>query len=140
MHNRTNNITIFNASVALILSELYKNFPVPVCLTYQTLADTLCEQSDVDRNDVISVTINTISWLKKSGYIWLDSESEREVFGVVLNPKGLEVLKITPDTDEDNRTIGERLTDPDKTYALDEREKLISLALSEGINITYIST
>ena len=134
MKSKTNNIETFNESAALIFSQLYDNFPVPVCLTYQTLANTLCTEENIDPNHVIDVFINTLSWLKKSGYIWLDSESEREAYGVVLNPKGLEVLKIIPTTDEDNRSIGERLSDKDKPCTQQEKTALINLALSNGIN------
>ena len=134
MKSESDNIAIFNESVALIFCELYKNFPVPTSLTYQALANNLCKDEDADRNQVISIYINTLSWLKKSGYIWLDSESELEAYGVVLNPKGLEVLKIIPTTDEDVRSIGERLTDTNKICSPPERATLISLALSSGIN------
>ena len=134
MGSETDNIAVFNESVALIFCELYKNFPVPTSLTYPALANSLCKEEDVDPHQVINILINTLSWLKKSGYIWLDSESELEAYGVVLNPKGLEVLKIIPATDEDNRSIGERLTDTNNTCSQQDRASLISLALSSGIN------
>ena len=134
MESTTNNIETFNQSAALIFSELYKIFPVPTSLTYQALAKRLCNEINTDTNDTINIFINTLSWLKKSGYIWLDSESELEAYGVVLNPKGLEVLKIIPTTDEDSRSIGERLTDVNKIISQQEKGALINLALSSGIN------
>lgn len=134
MKKQLTNIDLFNQSAALIFSELYHNFPVPISLTYQALAKRLCKDDTTDTNDVINIFINTLSWLKRSNYIWLDSESEMEAYGVVLNPKGLEALKITPASDEDSRSIGERLTDTNTPASQQEKTTLINLALSSSLD------
>ena len=131
------NIDIFNESTALIFSELYKNFPVPVYLNYESLTKKLFKDHDsVTRENNLDVLINTISWLKTSGYIWLDSESEMEVYGVVLSQKGLEVLKIIPTPSKNNSSIGEILAEIHGQTTHEERAKLINLAISEGSKLT----
>jgi len=129
----TDNIDIFNDAAALVFSELYSSFPVPVCLNYGSLATKLCDTDQtIAQAQGLIVLINTVAWLRKSGYIWLDSESELEVFGVVLNPRGLEILKLRPDAPEDDTTIGERLADTGNVTTREERAALIRLALTEG--------
>ena len=137
MNTSDSNIRIFNESAALIFSELYKNFPVPISLNYITLSNTLDNIEDtIDRHKILDVLINTVAWLKNSGYIWLDSESEVEVYGVVLSPKGLEVLKILPQASAgDKLTIGERLIQLKDNCSNEEKEALIQTALTEGCKL-----
>lgn len=133
MNKSPGNIELFNESAALIFAELYKNFPVPVCLHYNNLATILCKHdANINQEECLEVLINTVAWLKKSDYIWLDSESELEVFGVVLNPRGYEVLKISPDSSTESTTIGERLINTNNASTKDERAALIKCALTEG--------
>jgi len=135
-NNAANNIDIFNESAALIFSELYKSFPVPLYLQYENMTKQLFKDDDtIDRNNHLEVFINTIAWLKTSGYIWLDSESEMEVYGVVLSQKGLEVLKITPDSSNDNISIGDRLAETNGECAAEEKSALIKQAITFGSKI-----
>ena len=77
--NSIQNIDIFNASAALILGELYKNIPVPIALNYQYLSSRLFKDDAIPQEKIIEVFINTVTWLKKSGFIWLDAEGEIDV-------------------------------------------------------------
>lgn len=136
MKTSIKNVEIFNESVALIFAELYENFPVPTSLNYTKLASRLFKDDEtVDADTILDVFINTITWLKNSGYIWLSSESELEVFGATLNPKGLEVLKIIVQHTESGSSIGERLVDTINQSTREERSELIKTALTEGIKL-----
>ena len=131
MSKTIQNIDIFNASAALIFSELYKNIPVPTALNYQNLSSQIFKNNEtISQEKIISVFINTVTWLKKSGFIWLDSEGELDVYGALLSPKGLEVLSIIPDTSITSETIGNQLTSLPAENA--ETADLIQIAITAG--------
>ena len=131
MSKTIQNIDIFNASAALIFSELYKNIPVPTSLNYQNLSSQIFKDNEtISQDKIISVFINTVTWLKKSGFIWLDSEGELDVYGALLSPKGLEVLSIIPDTSISGETIGNQLTSLPAENA--ETADLIQIAITAG--------
>ena len=131
-----NNIDLFNASAAIIFSELYKNVPVPTALNYSQLSSSIIDDSDeLSRANALVVFINTITWLKKSGFIWLDSEGELDAFGALLSPKGLEVLSIVPDSPDQSITIGARLTTHITSGDTEELATLVTIAISAGIKI-----
>ena len=131
MSKKIQNIDIFNASAALIFSELYKNIPVPTALNYQNLSSQIFKDNEtISQDKIISVFINTVTWLKKSGFIWLDSEGELDVYGALLSPKGLEVLSIIPDASITGETIGNQLTSLPAENA--ETADLIQIAITAG--------
>ena len=133
MSDSVSNIDIFYASAALIFTELYKNVPVPITLNYAYLSSIIFQdESTSTREKITEVFINTVTWLKKSGYIWLDSESEQDVYGALLSPKGLEVLSITPDSQHTAETIGEKLVALEKGNSQEDRAALVKFAISEG--------
>ena len=80
MDNSLKNIDLFNASAALIFAELYSNIPVPTTLNYQNLSSRIFSNDEtISQQKNIEVFINTVTWLRKSGYIWLDAEGELDV-------------------------------------------------------------
>jgi len=127
------NIDIFNASAALIFSELYKNIPVPITLNYQNLSSQIHKDNDtVSQEIIIAVFINTVTWLKKSGFIWLDAEGELDVYGALLSPKGLEVLSIIPEISIDGEPIGKQLTSLQSESTNTDIAALIQIAITAG--------
>ena len=135
MDKSIQNIDIFNASAALIFSELYKNIPVPITLNYQNLSSQIYKENDaVPQDKIIAVLINTVTWLKKSGFIWLDAEGELDVYGALLSPKGLEVLSIIPETAIDAEPIGKQLASlPSESTEL---AALIQIAITAGSKLS----
>ena len=134
------NIETFNESVAIIFGELYKSFPIPIGLSYNDLAITLFKDDDeaIDHEQNLDVVENTILWLKNSGYIWYDTTSEMQVYGAVLSPKGLEVLKVVPTSLTEDSSIGESLISFTKEGTKETRASLIALALTEGYKLLTI--
>lgn len=136
MGTSANNIELFNESAALIFCELYKSVPVPTTLNYSNLSASILKDDDsVSREQKLEVFINTVTWLKNSGFIWLDAEGEQDVFGALLSPKGLEVLSIIPDSSKDARTIGAQLMDSEEQSTKDKREELINIILKAGSKV-----
>ena len=80
----------------------------------------------------LDVFESTTRWLCDSGYIWIDTQGESSAHGVVLSPKGLEVLKLVPESLKDNVTIGDKLLSIVKGGSIEARASLIGLALTEG--------
>ena len=135
MDKSIQNIDIFNASAALIFSELYKNIQVPITLNYQNLSSQIYNENDaVSQDNIIAVFINTVTWLKKSGFIWLDAEGELDVYGALLSPKGLEVLSIIPETAIDGEPIGEQLSSQPPESK--EIASLIQIAITAGSKLS----
>lgn len=132
MDNSIQNIDIFNASAALILGELYKNIPVPIALNYQYLSSRLFKDDAIPQEKIIEVFINTVTWLKKSGFIWLDAEGEIDVHGALLSPKGLEVLSIITESSNTNESIGERLVAMENEHTNEDRAALVNVAITAG--------
>ena len=137
MENSDNNIEIFNESVAIIFEELYRNFPIPISLNYNDLAIKLfkVEGEIEDHTQNIVVLESTVKWLKNSGYIWFGMIGDAKVDGAVLSPKGLEVLKVVPDSLSEKISIGDRLLGFAKNSTREVRVSLIKIALTEGYKI-----
>jgi len=133
MDNSIHNIDIFNASAALIFGELYKNVPVPTTLNYQKLSLKILEENNAaSPSTVLEVFINTVTWLKKSGFVWLDSEGELDVYGALLSPKGLEVLSIIPESSIVGEAIGITLSNSEMVLTNEEKAALVKIAISAG--------
>ena len=133
MNSSLKNIDLFNASAALIFAELYSNIPVPITLNYQNLSSRLfLNDETISQEKNIEVFINTVTWLRKSGYIWLDAEGELDVYGALLSPKGLEVLTIIPQSSNNGETIGDQLSSSETNNTHEDRATLVKIAISAG--------
>lgn len=133
MDSSLKNIDLFNASAALIFAELYSNIPVPITLNYQNLSSRVfSNKKTISQEKNIEVFINTVTWLRKSGYIWLDAESELDVYGALLSPKGLEVLTIIPESSNNGETIGDELSSPETNNKDEYRATLVKIAITAG--------
>ena len=133
MDSSLKNIDLFNASAALIFAELYSNIPVPITLNYQNLSSRIfSNEQTISQEKNIEVFINTVTWLRKSGYIWLDAESELDVYGALLSPKGLEVLTIIPESSNNGETIGDQLSSPETNNKNEYRATLVKIAITAG--------
>ena len=133
MDSSLKNVDLFNASAALIFAELYSNIPVPITLNYQNLCSRIfSNKNTISQEKNIEVFINTVTWLRKSGYIWLDAESELDVYGALLSPKGLEVLTIIPESSNNGETIGDQLSSSETNNKDEYRATLVKIAITAG--------
>ena len=84
-----NNISVFNKSVAEILSKLYSKFPMQV--------DFMLEEFDYLNNETSSdIFFSSINFLKKENFISFEQQVYGGFVGVVLTAKALDLLNSTP--------------------------------------------
>lgn len=133
-------IDVFNTNVGIILTKLYEKFPLRINLSYNDLAIELFEDSDEDGGDFDKVDVfgATVAWLEQAEYIWASKVDNDEAFGVVLSPKGLELLKAKPDS-LSGQSIGDQLLSIMKSGAKEAAKSaikdLITLALTQGFQL-----
>lgn len=77
----------------------------------------------------------TASWLVEAGYIWAEEVRESTLNGAILSPKGLEVLKATPESLSSGETLGERMSELVKAGSYSLLSKVVDKALSIGVAI-----
>ena len=131
------NIEIFDRCVASVLCELYVNFPVPKHLVFNDLSVDLWDDSDDDESytNKHNIYAHTVSWLEKSGYIWLINPDEYEAHEVVLTPKGLELLKMPSSMEVPGESFGDQIREALGKGAKNAAANLISKALTVGVTI-----
>ena len=106
------NIAAFNRTAAVLLSDLYEQFPVP----QQVNADELgkraasAEPGHEGTTDHSAVSLHTITWLASEGFIAFQSQAYGGTFlGVRLTIKGFTVLGQVP--------AGVKPHEPQETFA-----------------------
>lgn len=111
------NIDLFDHYAALVLGELYENFPVARDLDTRKLtghADTdeygaICGP-DGRPSKQVEIAYHTISWLVDAGYVRCRDQRPLYGFsGCVLTAEGLRLLKATPESVRVKETIGAKL-------------------------------
>lgn len=135
------NIETFNRSVGLLFGKLYETFPKRVQLGFNDLAIEMFDDDD-NGNEVyfekLAIFSETVSWLEQAGYIWADKIDNYDAYGIVLSPKGLEVMKVVPGT-LSGKSIGEELSKIVKSGAKETAKTvvsgLVSFALTEGFKL-----
>ena len=134
-----NNIDKFNEFVGLLFADLYKSFPTPFNINASTyLEEIISEDDEQGAFDYTQFVIHSCRWLNSSGYIQLDGSEYiggSADYHIVLTEKGLETMKLTPDSLESHESIGELLVDSAKNNAIESAGELAAKALSFGFNI-----
>lgn len=129
------NIDTFNKCVAIIFIELYNEFPVRIDdMRFNDLAIRLFDENDeaVVHESNLDVFFSTVRWLHQAGYIWLSNMNDLHAFDVTLSPKGLELLKLVPDSLDDKKTVGQLLLDTAKHSGKSSLSSIIHIALTAG--------
>ncbi|MFQ2369136.1 hypothetical protein [Aeromonas enteropelogenes] len=134
-----NNIKKFDKLVALILAELYKNFPVRSHVSIYHVFDckesgriddegVWREPSDLSESDR-QFYCDTIKWLIDTGYV-IGTIEHHNSSNVTLSIKGLQLLKSVPNSLDNSDSLGEQLLSVLKNGTKDAAGQLISTALS----------
>ena len=135
----SDNIDKFNELSGLIFAKLYSAFPIPTNLSAAAF---------VGENNVISPDgftgaeltkdaeffVSSVDWLIKSGFISVLDKNHSLYWNAVLTEKGLETLKLTPDSL--SSSLGARLVEASKSVGLDSLKSLASQVLSIAIKAT----
>lgn len=119
------NIEKFDTTAVLALAELYTRFPVRKTLFARDFIltddgdravalsredEAFIDDSDPTYSDRKDFAFETLLWLVKAGYIHGEPKPYDRIEEAVLTAKGLEVLKVTPDSLQGaQETLGEKL-------------------------------
>ena len=138
MEKRTN-IELFNGITGKVFAQLYESFPVEAEIKLSGFLDDFITEDDFEGAwDFPEMTKATIKWLDRAGYIWL---KEPEYYGgnysATLTPKGLEVLKATPDSIEPTSSIGEKIVAYSKRKFGEGMNEIVKTAITEGIKFVW---
>lgn len=132
------NIELFNRCVASVFSELYGKFPLPIDLHYNDLAIELWDDEIEEEGayfDKYEIYAQSVSWLEKAGYIWLNKWDHHEAYGAVLSPKGLEALKVPESIKKPSKTLGAQIGQALEQGAMSSASGLVSQALTASITM-----
>ena len=132
---KLSNMELFNGITGKVFAVLYQNFPKETVIKSSSFLEDFIDQNDFDGAfDMPEMTIATLKWLDKAGYIWLQ---EPQYYGgeytAILSPKGLEALKSIPDSI--GKTLGEKIIDFSKEKFSDGMNQIVKIAISEGIKL-----
>ncbi len=139
-----NHIESFNRCAALIFDELYRSFPIRKQISSNSLPEGIfSDLSDEDYVEAVKRKIifeRTGKWLVEADYIWAERVTESTIFGAVLSPKGLEVLKASPDSISTEHSLGERMGELVQQGSYSLLSKVVDKVLSIGVAIATGTT
>lgn len=136
-----NNMEIFNIAVAEVFGQCFANFPMGInfdCVEIAIQISMLLSESEIHaRSDIVEREANivyaTIKWLEEAGYIWINSRDlSHSFYGVILAPKGLEVLNVVPDSLNKSVNAGNVLSRGIKEVGMKTAKDLTTTLLSFG--------
>ncbi|EPB4503246.1 hypothetical protein [Yersinia enterocolitica] len=130
------NIEIFNETVGKTLAFLYENFPQRMSFTVSELTGipvpSLVEekQTRIEKYRALEMRYYSIAWLVDTGYISAKPIPYDEFHDAVLTAKGLEVLKIEPESLK--APFGDKLIEASKNSAAEVLKSTASSLLTAG--------
>lgn len=134
------NIELFDEYTAKIFAQSYQKFPMPHDVS---IVDFIKQGKINDFGMIVNdkdkpsahaqVAWHTFIWLKETGFIKIESEHPYlSLTGIVLTAKGLEVLKATPSSIQQNSHIGNELIGLLKTGSIEAAKQLVGQAIKLG--------
>ena len=132
------NIELFNLAAAEIFGKCYKLFPLPISISIIEIGDSIkkLQGADIDlRDKEFEIASASLSWLSEAGYIWHKNASNVEFYGVILTPKGLEVMNAIPSELKLKMSLGEQLQNGIKEIGKDTAITAVKSGLSYGVNL-----
>lgn len=134
---KLSNIELFNGITGKLLAILYQNFPQETEISHSKFLEDFIDPDDFDGAfNMPEMVKATLIWLDKAGYIWLKPpKGYGGTYSAVLSPKGLETLKMVPDSLESGKTLGERIIDFSNEQFGEGMNQLAKTAISEGIKL-----
>lgn len=137
---KLSNIDLFNGITGKLFAELYQNFPQQTEIKPLSFLEDFIDKNDFEGSFKLEVMVNaTLIWLDKAGYIWLKKpEYYGESYSAILSHKGLESLKLVPNSVEPQKTIGDKIIEFSKNRFSDGLNQMVTIAISEGIKFKYL--
>ncbi|PIA66331.1 hypothetical protein CDR19_25370 [Ectopseudomonas toyotomiensis] len=143
------NIQKFDHLAGKIFADLYESFPVPRGIMLTDYISTVFEVSPPSEDANMGVEAiaaldfyqHTMDWLEKAGFIEVLSRNLMGEIEVVLTVRGLESLKLVPDS-LTGTSLGEQLTEAAKAGVLDQIRELTGKVIGAGVSMGtgYINT
>ena len=143
------NIQKFDHLASKIFADLYESFPVPRIIWLGDYISTVFEVSPPDDENMGEEAISavdfyqhTMDWLEKAGFIEVLDRNHVGETQVGLTARGLEALKLVPDSLKGEKSLGEQLTEAAKAGVLDQIRELTGKVIGAGVSMgaSYIST
>ncbi|HBC9720477.1 TPA: hypothetical protein KFO73_003776 [Escherichia coli] len=137
------NLDVFNETVGKTFAFLYENFPrkvtIDVCALTGVSGPTFEEDRSTRRQRVeaLDLRCDSISWLVDAGYVSAKSSSLYYFSDAVLTAKGLELLKLDPESLK--QSFGDKLVDAAKSGSMDAIKNTASSALTTGLSFAFNS-
>ncbi|HEY0288551.1 MAG TPA: hypothetical protein VGC62_16330 [Pseudomonas sp.] len=135
------NIEKFDDYAGKIFAELYQQFPRPCTLTpkdFIEVAEIWDERLEMTLpTDDAEFFIATGNWLIQAGYVFGGKRVSYQISDAVLTPKGLEILKATPDSVNGKASLGEALISSVAEGGKDVTKGLVSQAF--GLGARYLT-
>ena len=139
-----NNIELFNVAVAEVFGRCYKSFPIPINVEVielshliQETIDSECELENNVRSHEYEISRATVNWLIDADYLWSRNATNNSFNGLVLTPKGLEVLNSIPSGLENKTTLGEKLGEGAKEIGKDATLDIVKSTLAYGAALVF---
>ncbi len=137
------NIEAFNIAVGCIFGQCYKEFPLKTNISTWEVGEAIKNSCGTENRDHTNlddyeykVVESTMKWLVQSGYLWCDNTKKPINFeGVVVTPRGLEVLNLMPDSLGHRQTIGETLSKGAKEVGREVTMTSVQLCLGLGAKL-----
>lgn len=138
-----NNMEIFNLTVADLFGQCFENFPVRIEIHSLEIAYRIVELYEeceiMEKTDLLAreseVVFNAINWLIDSDYLWCNtSTDDLNFFGVVLSPKGLEVMNSIPASLQKKESFGSLFSKGVKTLGTETAIEAVKIALALGVS------
>lgn len=142
------NIDLFNRFALTLFAELYKNFPVPADLDFESIMMSVIPDNADDELtfNALAITSEAVNFLETEGFLYVGFKSMngREVSQVRLTMKGLAILDSVPTSLEKRESlissIGAITKKGLKQAASDQVSNLVkhvfTLAIASGPTLT----
>ncbi|QCU90655.1 hypothetical protein [Thiomicrorhabdus sediminis] len=105
-----NNPDKFDYICGVLFAKLYENFPVPI---------KTADIEEFDNPEEYKFRMHSFRWLKENGLIEGNLVSDGSMNNVRATLKGLTILKVTPESLNQKKSVGEALMDAAKIKAPD---------------------
>ena len=135
--SQPSNIDIFDRCVGVFFARLYESFPKRIDIRFAEIPEDIFDKTDSNEQAERKFEgyEHAVKWLHQAGYAWANHVDDRGAEGIVLSPKGLEVLRAKPRSLLQRKSIGDLITEAVKSGAKDALTKAVGFALIKGVEI-----
>ncbi|ASG87599.1 hypothetical protein [Salmonella enterica] len=132
------NIDRFDEIAGRVFADLYSTFPQPRLLKLvEYVKEEPPQPNFIDnwakREAGCNFAADTVAWLKEAGFITAGKRTDNGIPNAILTPKGLECLKLTPNSL--TASAGKQLSEAAKNGSIELLKGITNQVLSVGVAI-----